>query len=391
LRAFLAPERTVLRVVDHHAYKEPEIMSDTFNIGIVGCGAISNAYVKGCRLFRHLEITACADINPEAAAAKAAEHGLRACSVEDLVNDPAIDAVLNLTIPKAHAEVALQALEAGKHVYSEKPLAVTFEDGCRIRDTAQTRGLRVGCAPDTFLGAGMQTCRKLLDDNWLGNVHGGMAVLMSRGPESWHPNPMFFYETGGGPVFDMGPYYITALVHLLGPVAGVSAVCGKTFAERTATCEAHFGRKLPVEIPTHNTGLLTFQSGAVVSVMLSFDVWRHGHHPIELYGTGGSLQVPDPNTFGGPVRVFRPQQGEWQDVPLTHGYRENSRGIGLADMAAAIRDDRPHRCSGDLALHVLEVMHAFEQASDAGRQVALTTTCEQPAAFPLDLLAGILD
>ncbi len=366
-------------------------MSDTFKIGIVGCGAISNAYVKGCQLFRHVELTACADLNPAVAEAKAAEHGLKACSVDALLADPELDAVLNLTIPKAHAEVALKALEAGKHVYSEKPLAVTFEDGCRIRDTATARGLRVGCAPDTVLGAGLQTCRKLLDDNWLGKIHGGAAVMMGRGPESWHPNPMFFYETGGGPVFDMGPYYITALVHLLGPVATVSAVCTKAFAERTATCDAHFGRKLPVEIPTHNTGLLTFKNGAVVSMMLSFDVWRHGHHPIELYGAGGSLQVPDPNTFGGPVRVFRPQHGDWQDVPLTHGYRENSRGIGLADMAAAIRDDRPHRCNGDLALHVLEVMHAFEKASDAARAVELTTTCEQPAAFPLDLLAGMLD
>ncbi len=366
-------------------------MSDTFKIGIVGCGAISNAYVNGCKLFNWLELAACADLNEQVARAKGEEHGIRACAVADLLADPKLDAVLNLTIPKAHAEVAIKALEAGKHVYSEKPLAVTFEDGCRIQALARERGLRVGCAPDTFLGAGLQTCRKLLDDNWLGRPIGGAAHLMSRGPESWHPNPAFFYQTGGGPVFDMGPYYITALVHLLGPVATVSAACTKAFEQRTATCKEHFGEKLPVEIPTHNAGILTFHSGAIVTMVLSFDVFKHQHHPIELYGTGGSLQVPDPNTFGGPVRMFRPQQGDWQDVGLTHGYRENSRGIGLADMAAAIRDDRPHRCHGDMALHVLEVMHAFERASVAGSTLALTTTCERPEAFPLDLLHGMLD
>lgn len=366
-------------------------MPNGLRVGVVGCGAISNAYVKGCKLFDGLELVACADINEEVARAKGEEHGIPVCPVDTLIADSGVDAVLNLTVPVAHAGITLAALKAGKHVYSEKPLAVTFEDGCRIQALAKEKGLRVGCAPDTFLGAGFQACRKLVDDHWLGRIIGGTAFFMSRGPEGWHPNPGFFYQVGGGPAFDMGPYYITALIHLLGPASRVSAVCKKAFEQRTATCKEHFGERLPVEIPTHNTGILTFRSGAVITVVFSFDVIRHQHHPIELYGTGGSLQAPDPNTFGGPVRVFRPQHGEWQDMALTHGYRENSRGIGLADMAAAIRDDRPHRCHGDMALHVLEVLHAFEQSSKNGNAVTLTTTCEQPAPLPLDLLPGILD
>ncbi|RMD76438.1 MAG: gfo/Idh/MocA family oxidoreductase, partial [Lentisphaerae bacterium] len=302
------------------------------------------------------------------------------------------DIIINLTIPAAHAEVSLAALEAGKHVHSEKPLGLTLEEGRKIIETAKARNLRAGCAPDTFLGAGLQTCRKLISDGWIGKPIAGTAFMMGHGPEAWHPNPAFFYQVGGGPMFDMGPYYMTALIHLLGPAKSVSAVTAKTFEERIATCEQHFGEKLPVEVSTHNSGTIVFQNGAIITVAISFDIWKHSHRPIELYGTEGSLQVPDPNTFGGPVRTYRPEQGgDWQDVNLLYHYAENSRSIGVADMAHAILSGRPHRCDASLAYHALEIMHAFDLSSQTGKTVELQSCCEQPKPFPLGMIKGILD
>lgn len=360
-------------------------------VGILGCGNIAPAYFNGCAKFRALEAVACADLNADVARARAAEFKVKALSVDDLLASPEVDVVVNLTVPKVHAEVSRRALEAGKHVHSEKPLGVTLEEGRALVALAARRKLRLGCAPDTFLGAGLQTCRKVIDDGWIGRPVAGTAFMMGRGPEGWHPNPAFFYERGGGPMLDMGPYYITALVHLLGPVKAVCAVASKSVPERIATCAPHFGARLPVEVPTHNSGSLIFANGAVVTVCISFDVHAHGHTPIELYGTEGSLQVPDPNTFGGDVKVFRPDAGAWQAFGYSHGYRENSRGIGVADMAHALAGGRPHRCSGDLAAHVLEVMLAFERASVEGRTVAIEQPCVQPAALPLGLLPGLLD
>lgn len=365
-------------------------MSDKMKLGIVGCGNISKAYFNGASLFEILEVTACADLNEEAARAKADEFGARALSVDQLMEDDDVDIVVNLTIPQAHAMVSLKALEAGKHVHCEKPLAVTLEDGKRVIDMAKAKGLRVGCAPDTFLGGGQQTCRKLLDDGWIGRPIGGTAFLQTRGPEGWHPNPAFFYEIGGGPVFDMGPYYITALINLLGPVKSVIAFATKSFEERTATCAEHFGEKLPVHIPTHNVGALQFGNGAVISASFSFDVPAHTHRPLELYGSEGSLQIPDPNTFGGEVKVKRLGGGDWQALPHSHIYTENSRSIGVADMAYAIREGRPHRCSGELAYHALEVMHAFEKSQTSGQRVDLESACLQPEALPLNVIKGRL-
>ena len=362
-----------------------------FGVGIIGCGNICGAYFKGCAMFRAVEVVACADINMDVAQKAAEEHGVRAVTVDELLAMDEVDIVINLTIPAVHAEVSIKALEAGKHVHCEKPLAVTLEDGKRVIETAAARGLRVGCAPDTFLGAGYQTCRKLLDDGWVGRPLSGTAFMMCRGPEGWHPNPAFFYQVGGGPMFDVGPYYMTALVHLLGPVKQVSAVTTKGFQTRTATCEEHFGEELPVDVPTHYSGTLVFANGSVVTVGVSFDVHRHTHSPIEIYGTEGSLCAPDPNAFGGQVRVFRPGNEDWRGVAFTHGYDENSRGIGVADMAQAIQSGRPHRCDGRLAYHVLEIMHAYETASVEGRTITLESTCEQPAAFPLGMLTGVLD
>lgn len=366
-------------------------MTKPIGIGIIGCGNISQAYFNAAKKFEIIEVVACADIDMKAATAKGEENGCTVQTVDELLANDAVDLVINLTIPAAHAEVSLKALEAGKHVHCEKPLAVEFEDGKKVVETAKAKGLLVGCAPDTFLGAGLQTCRKLVDDGWIGRVVGGTIFLMSRGPESWHPNPAFFYQRGAGPMFDMGPYYLTALVHLLGPVKRIQAITGRAFEQRTATCEAQFGKQLPVEVPTHCSGSLEFHSGAIVTATISFDVHAHGHSPIELYGTEGSMKCPDPNTFGSPIELFTPTTKAWQPQAFSHPYADNMRSIGAADMAYAIRSGRAHRCNGDLALHVLECMHAFERSSESGAQIELTTRPEQPAAFPLGLVPGRLD
>ncbi len=365
--------------------------SPKLGIGIIGCGNIFPAYAKGCAMFRALDLKACADILPGAARLCAEEFHLAAMTVDELLDDPSIGLVVNLTIPSVHAETSMRILESGKHVYSEKPLAVQLSEGKAVCDLARNKGLRVGCAPDTFLGAGLQTSRKLIEDGWIGRPVGGTAFLMSLGPESWHPNPAFFYKRGAGPMFDMGPYFITALVHLLGPVVSVTAVTAKTHDERLATCKERFGERLPVEVPTYNSGILVFENGAVVTVNISFDVPGHKHSPIEIYGTGGSLSVPDPNTFDGPVELCRSGEKAWTVMPCAFGYRENSRGIGVADMAHAIHSSRPHRCDAMLALHVLEVMTAFEKSSTSGHKVEIENRCVQPALFPLDMVPGLLD
>lgn len=368
--------------------KDPQKIS----IGIIGCGNISNAYFKGASIFEVLEVAACADINRDVAKAKAKEHACQAQSVDELLANPDVQLVINLTIPSVHAEVSLKALNAGRHVYSEKPLAVKLEDAAQILQTAEAKDLLVGCAPDTFMGGGYQTCRKLVDDGWLGQVVSGTAFMMGRGPERWHPNPAFFYQNGAGPMFDMGPYYITALVHLLGPVKSVTAVVSRAFDERIATCQEQFGAVLPVEVPTHYSGVLKFHSGAVINMTISFDVQAHGHSPIELYGTEGSLKAPDPNTFGGPVELWTQANREWREQSFSHPYLSNSRSIGAADMAYAILsgDQRTHRASGLLAYHALEVMHAFETSSNDGSGVEIQSRPTRPEALPLHLIEGRL-
>lgn len=361
------------------------------NIGIIGCGNIFDAYGNGCSLFRSLNLRACADINPKAAEDKATKYSIEALGVDALLADPGIGLIINLTIPKVHAEISRQILQAGKHVYSEKPLAVTVEDGRSILDLATEKSLRVGCAPDTFLGAGYQTCRKLVDDGFIGRPLGGTAFMLASGPESWHPNPAFFYQRGAGPMMDMGPYYVTAFIHLLGPVKAVSAITSRARSERLATCKEQFGHMLPVEVPTHYSGSLIFENGAVITMAISFDVAAHKHSPIEIYGLDGSLGCPDPNTFDGPVSLYRREEREWNDMPLLFNYKENSRSIGVADMAHAIRSGRPHRCDGRMALHALEVMEAFEASHQSKQWVEIKTPCVQPAAFPLGMLNSVLD
>lgn len=359
-------------------------------IGVIGCGNISGAYFGAGRTFRNLEIAACADLDPARARAKAEEFKIpKACTVQDLLADPEIEIVVNLTIPKAHAEVALAAIEAGKHVYGEKPLAVTRKDGQKILAAAKAKKRRVGSAPDTFFGGGIQTCRKLIDDGWIGTPVAASAFMVCRGHESWHPQPEFYYDIGGGPMLDMGPYYLTALVNLLGPIRRVSGSARTTHAERMITSQPQYGKIMKVKALTHYATVLDFAQGTICSMIMSFDCKAAQLPRIEIYGTQGTLSVPDPNTFGGPVRISK--GGEWSDVPLTHGYTENSRSIGVADMANAIRSGRPHRASGELAFHVLDAMEAAADASAKGKAVELSSTCQRPAALPLGLLPGTLD
>ena len=360
-------------------------------VGIIGTGTISGIYLKSPTVFPILEIVACADLDMARAQAKADEFNIQALSVDDLLAHPEIDIIVNLTIPAAHAEVAQAAITRGKSVYSEKPLALNVADGKAILDQAKAADVMVGCAPDTFLGGGLQTCRKLIDDGWIGTPVAATAFMMSHGHEHWHPSPEFYYQKGGGPMFDMGPYYLTALVALLGPVARVPGATRTTFAERTITSQPKYGQKIQVETPTHVVGLLDFAQGAVATIITTFDVWSAELPRIEIYGTQGTLSVPDPNTFGGPVRVRRAGSSEWQEIPIPFHYTTNSRGIGVADMAHAQRSGRAHRASGDLAFHVLEIMEAIHVASEQGQHLHLASTVERPAAFPLEMSVGVLD
>lgn len=361
-------------------------------IGIVGCGNISGAYLKLSKTFDILDVVACADVLPELAQAKAAEYGVpRACSVDELLADPQITIVVNLTPPAAHAGIAMQALQHGKSVYNEKPLAIQREDARAMLDLAAERKLLVGCAPDTFMGAGLQTCRKLIDDGAIGRPLAATAFMLGRGPEPWHPNPEFFYQVGGGPMFDMGPYYVTALVSLLGAVKRITGSAQTSFAERTIGSGPKKGNKIQVEIPTHIVGVLDFASGAVGNIITSFDVWSHQLPRIEIYGSDGSLSVPDPNTFGGPVKLWKPETKAWEEVPLLPLRAENSRSLGVADMAYALRSGRPHRASGALAFHVLDVMHTIHDASREGKHITLTSGCERPAPLTVGLPPEVLD
>ncbi len=364
----------------------------TAKVGVIGCGNISGIYLRAGRRFEILDIVACSDLDMDKAKARAEEFGIpKACTPEELLADPEIEIVVNLTTPDAHAGVGLAALRAGKNVHNEKPLAVTRQDGQRMLDEARARGLRVGCAPDTFMGGGHQTCRKLIDDGAIGEPVAAVAFMLCHGHETWHPNPEFFYRPGGGPMFDMGPYYLTALINMLGPVRRVTGSARITFPERLITSQPKAGTVIKVETPTHIAGVMDFECGAVATIITSFDVWASELPLIQVYGTEGSLSAPDPNGFGGKVRLWRSRAEGWQEVPLTHGYTDNSRGVGPADMAYGLRSGRPHRASGELAYHVLDVMHAFLDASQSGEHVEPASTCSRPAPLPEGLPDGVLD
>lgn len=337
------------------------------NVGIIGCGSISSIYLKNLSASSHVRVTAVADLDSaKAHAAVTLAPGAHILSTADLIASPAVDIVLNLTTPHAHASIARAALEAGKHVYNEKPLTIDLDDARSLLDLAASRNRLIGCAPDTVLGAGIQTCRQLIEAGAIGRPVGGVAFMLCPGHESWHPDPAFYYQHGGGPVLDMGPYYITTLVTLLGNVRRVVGIARTTHTTRTITSQPRRGQTISVEVPTHAAGMLEFASGAVVSVVFSFDVQATTLPPIELWGTGGSIRVPDPNSFGGPVQAFASTAAcgsrEWTDVPLIAGRADNARGIGVERMAQAIANGHnTHPANGELALHVLKVMHALNR------------------------------
>ena len=360
-------------------------------VGIIGCGNISTSYLKAARQFPILDIKAVADMRSEAAERRGAEFGVPGMRVDQMLKRDDIEIVINLTVPLAHTDVSLAVLNAGKHVHSEKPLGVNLVEAGKVMELAAQKNLRVGCAPDTFLGGGHQTVRKLIDDGAIGTPVAGSAFFMCPGHERWHPAPGFYYLRGGGPMLDMGPYYITDLVQLLGPVASVMGSTARPKSERLVTSAPMNGTLIPVEVSTHVAGMLEFESGAVVGITMSFDVPKHRHTPIEIYGDKGSILVPDPNRFGGEVQVAK-TGGDWETVPLTHGHIEGEfRSIGVADMATAILTDRPHRASGALAFHVLEVMEAFQTSADQGRRVTIESRVERPAMMPAGRETGQID
>jgi predicted dehydrogenase len=376
------------------------MVKQKIKVGVIGCGNISGIYFKNMKKSEILDVMACADIVESSAISKAKEYNIpKVCSVKELLSDKEIKIVVNLTPPNAHAEVALASLEAGKSVYNEKPLAVRLEDAQKMIKLAKSKKVLLGCAPDTFFGGGQQTCRKIIDDGIIGEPVAATAFMLCHGHESWHPNPEFYYQIGGGPMFDMGPYYITALINLIGPIRRVTSSARITFPERLITSLPKRGTIIKVKTPTHIAGVFDFENGAIGTIITSFDVWATGLPRIEVYGTKGSLSVPDPNCFGGPVKVKLPQKdwvalgkglkckiSEWYDVPLTHGYTDNSRGIGVADMAYSLLSGKPHRASGELAYHVLEIMHAFLDASKRGKHIILKSTCERPSPLPTKFL-----
>jgi len=370
-------------------------MTDTLGIGILGCGNISAAYMKLAPLFAGIEIRACADLDPAAAKARADEFGLRAETVEGLLSSDDIDLVVNLTIPAAHFEVSKSVLEAGKHVYSEKPFVLSLEEGAELGKIAAAKGLRVGSAPDTFLGGAHQLARHLVDTGAVGKITSGTCFVQSPGMEMWHPNPDFFFKPGGGPVLDLGPYYISNLVQLLGPVGSVVAMTGAASEYRTITSAPRNGEKIKVETPTTAHAVLQFQSGAQVTFISSWDVWQHGHSNMELYGETGTLHVPDPNFFGGEVRMT--QKAAFENAPgLDHPFGvpngEDGRGTpvanyrcaGLADMAQAILNDRPHRCSLEFSTHVVDVMVSILRSGEERKFIDIASTCTRPEALGPD-------
>lgn len=365
-------------------------------IGVIGCGNISMTYLRNTALFADVELRACADISADAAALRAREYGIRALSVDQLLADSEIDLVLNLTIPAVHFDLTLLALSAGKHVFTEKPLATSAADGRILVAEAKRRDLLLGSAPDTFLGAAGRRARRLMEEGAIGRPVSGTAFMMGRGMEHWHPNPQFYYQPGGGPVFDMGPYYLTMLVNLLGPVVRVMAMATKGQEERLITADGPFkNTSFKVETPTNILSLLEFECGATVNFGASWDVFRHSNHPIELHGTEGSLRLPDPDTFGGTVSLSE-RGADWHDFesdgelygkrnwPFAAPDRANYRMLGVADLARALQEDRRPRASGDLALHVLEVMEAILASCENGQSVGIGGDLVRPPLLDED-------
>ena len=368
-------------------------------LGIIGCGNISTTYLKLAPLFKGLEVRAVADVNMAAATARAEEYSTRAQSVDDLLASKDVDVVINLTVPDAHYAVSKRILEAGKHAYSEKPLVLSLEEGVTLRDLARSKGLAVGCAPDTFMGGSHQQARAVLDEGRIGTVTAGSAAVLNHGMEHWHPNPDFFFLPGAGPMLDLGPYYVANLINLLGPVRRVGALTSSASSTRTISNGPRDGETVPVKTPTNIHALLEFHTGATITLSTSWDVWHHKRNHFELYGTEGTLYVPDPNFFGGTVEIGGRDGSLIELAPWDHPFGINNqnhngrdlanyRTAGLADMVAALQQGRDARCSLERTLHGVEVMMACLKSGESGDFVTLTTTCTRPAALsPADARA----
>lgn len=371
---------------------------NTTRIGLIGCGRISDIYIKNCAAFKGVEITSCASLLMEESRAKAEQYGIpKACTPEEIIADPNIDMVLNLTVPDAHYDISKRALEAGKHVYSEKPFVTNLGDGQSLLELAKQKGLLVGNAPDTFLGGRWQTVRKLLDQGVIGAPTGVAAFVPTHGVERHHPNPDFYYAKGGGPLLDLGPYYLTAMVFCLGPIARVAGMARKTFPNRMIENGPRHGELMPVDVDTHSLSLLEFESGVIGQLMVSFDVWESETPRFEIYGEDGTICIPDPdpgdgaNVFQGPVwyrtretsrwtKRPRPEApAEWSVAENTHGFNFDARGLGVLDMAQAVWEGREPRASGALAFHVYEVMESILASPKQARFIDIESRCERPA------------
>jgi len=374
----------------------------TYGVGIIGAGNISSAYLRLAPQFKGLEVRGVADIIPAAAKKRSEEFGVHAMTPDEMLKNSEIDVIVNLTIPATHYQVSMDSVTAGKHAYSEKPFVLTVKEGKALKKAADSRGLLVGSAPDTFLGGAHQQVRNIIDSKQLGKITHGTTHVMSRGMEHWHPNPDFFFQPGAGPVLDVGPYYVTDLIHLIGPVRRVTSFTNSAKTYRTVTTPgvAMTGKKIKVGTPTTIHGVLEFHSGAIITIGASWDTFSHGHHNIELYGTEGSVYVPDPNFFGGDILISDQSGAKQKAEPWDHPFgkanqgldtpmpRANYRTAGLADMMQALEKGRPARCGLDVALHAIDVMTSLLKAGETGKVITLSTTCERPAALkPKDALA----
>ena len=375
---------------------------EPLGVGIIGCGNISAAYLTLAPQFSTFSIIAVGDISNDAAAARAEEFNVEARSVETLLHSTDIDIILNLTVPDAHFSVCKQALEAGKHVYTEKPLVLDMRQARQLEELAEKHQLRVASAPDTFLGGVHQQARAMIDAGDIGQIVSGTAHVMSHGMEHWHPNPTFFFQPGGGPILDLGPYYLTNLVQLIGPIKRVAALASTATATRTITSEEKYGESITVNTPTNFHALLEFVQGATITLTASWDVWAHKHGNMELYGLEGSMIIPDPNFFGGQLELSG-RGGVLEAVPILdhpfgrpnslhekNGWQSNYRAAGLADLADAIQNQRPHRCALDLAIHVVEAMNAILESGESGEFVTLTTSCLRPAALDAESASALV-
>jgi len=369
------------RVMMHR--EKAGLMSDQsirkVGIGVVGAGVISKIYLKNLNeVFHNTQVIGVADIILEAAEARAKEFGVHAMTVDGLIAHPDVEIVLNLTIPAAHAEIASKAIAAGKSAYNEKPLAIERAEGLQLLKDAKQKGVLVGAAPDTFLGGGLQTARKALDDGLIGEPIGVAGHLLSRGMEAWHPNPYFFFQPGAGPLFDVGVYYVTAMASILGPFSEVSSLAKASFPERTVGNGPRLGEKIPVNTPTYIAAAIGFENGVIGTMTASFDVYETDGTHLTIYGSEGTLRLPDPNTFGGPVKLLRAGEEEWEELPITFDFTVDSRGLGISDFARALRSGGTPRASGEMAYHVLDTMHAFLDSAREGKRIEIESTFERP-------------